>query len=160
MNQNDIDREFAAQELTEFDGALDKLETLTKDLPVLSPEEKAAHVRPPDGAGEWMEGMATRAEQNINKLPRDYDPARAQRDFKLDAVLEPRELRLARVLDRINNARFLARSDLFATMLGVRRQLKEAGVAGVDDNLSDGLRRFFSRSGGAKPAPASPAAPK
>jgi hypothetical protein len=41
-------------------------------------------------------------------------------------------------------------------LLGVRRQLKESAVAGVDDNLSDGLKRFFSRHGGDKAAPVTP----
>jgi hypothetical protein len=60
----------------------------------------------------------------------------------LDTTLGPRELRLRRVLDHLSGARFLARSDAFAAMLAVRRQLKGAGVAGVDDN------RRLCRSGG------------
>ncbi len=153
MDQNDIDKEFTAQELADFDKALDSLEALTNILPVLSAEDKAAHVRPPDGAGDWMQGMATRAQQNINKMPRDYDPTQVTRDLNLDTALEARELRLSRVVNKLGDARFLARSDAFAALLGVRRHLKDAGVAGVDNNLSEGLARFFTRNGGSKPAP-------
>src|SRR5882672_6053831 len=44
-----------------------------------------------------------------------------------------------RNVERLESAVFLANSDAFAALLGVRRQLKDSGVAGVDDNLSDGL---------------------
>lgn len=151
-NQNEIDKEFTAPQLAEIDTALDKLEQLTADLPVLSAAEKAGLVKPPDGAGGWMQGMALRAQQNLGKLSREYDPARVRKDLDLDAAIEPRELRLARLLDRFGGGRFLARSDAFAALLGARRQLREAGVSGVDDDLSDGLRRFFSRSSPDKPA--------
>jgi len=57
------------------------------------------------------------------------------------------------VLDRLESAQFLARSDAFSALLGVRRALKDAGVAGVDDNLSDGLKRFFTRSSKSEPTP-------
>ena len=144
--QNQIEMEFTHQQIADFDAALDKLDGLTADLPVLSGQDKSGLVKPPDGAGDWMDGMAIRAQQNLNKLSREYEPARVQKDLTLNRVLDPRALRLERVLDRINGGRFLARSDAFAALLGARRQLKDAGVAGVDDNLSDGLRRFFTRS--------------
>lgn len=151
--QNDIDKTFTEQELADFDAALTKLEAVTQDLPVLTGADKAAHVRPPDGAGDWVQGMLTRAQQNLNKLSRDFDPALVQRDLDLIGAIDPRLLRLQRVVDRLAGARFLAGSDSFAVMLGARRQLKDSGVAGVDDNLSEGLQRFFSRASHAQPAP-------
>lgn len=152
--QNEIDKTFTQQELSDFDASLTKLEALTQDLPVLTGDDKATHVRPPDGAGDWVGNMLTRAQQNLNKLSREFDPAVVQRDLDLIDALDPRILRLQRVMDRLNSARFLAGSDTFAVMLGVRRQLKDSGVAGVDDNLSDGLQRFFTRTSHAQPAPA------
>jgi hypothetical protein len=151
-NQNQIDREFSTEELNDLDAAITRLEQLTTDLPSLNAEDKAGLVKPPEGAGDWMHSMTTRAEQNLNKLPRELDPTTIRRDLKLEETLATRELRVARVLDRIACARFLARSDAFAALLGVRRRLKDAGVAGVDDDLSDGLRRFFSRRGEVKPS--------
>src|SRR5207244_4504327 len=113
-----------------FDAALTALEQLIADLPVLSAEEKAGLVKPPDGASDWMAGMLSRSQQNIAKMARDFDPASVQRDLDLDAALDPRELRLTRSLDRVSGGRFLARSDAFAALLGVRRRLKDEGVAG------------------------------
>lgn len=152
-DQNEIDKEFTTEELAALDAAIAALETITQSFPVLTAAEKSAHVRPPDGAGDWMLNMAVRADQNLGKMPRDYDPARVRRDLSLDSQIEPRQLRLQRVMDRLESARFLAKSDSFSALLGVRRTLKDAGVTGVDDNLSDGLRRFFSRSSGQKPTP-------
>lgn len=121
---------------------------------MLSGSDKAGLVKPPEGADGWMTDMVTRASQNLGRLPRDFDPASVQKDLDLDVTLAPRQLRLSRVLDRIEGARFLARSDAFAELLGVRRTLKDSGVAGVDDNLSDGLQRFFNRTNkGTTPTP-------
>lgn len=152
-HQNEIDIQLTAEQLAQFDAALTSLETLAAAFPVLSAADKASLVKSPDGADGWMAGMLTRANQNLGSLARDFDPAGVQRDLELDATLAPRELRLARVLDRLGGARFLARSDAFAELLGVRRALKDTGVAGVDDNLSDGLQRFFNRSSKSAPAP-------
>ena len=154
--QNKIDIQLTDDELTQLDAALTALEGLLARFPVLSAEEKAGLVKAPDGADGWMGNMLTRAEQNLAKLPRDFEPATARRDLALDTTLAPRHLRLNRLADRLEGARFLARSDLFSALLGARRSLREGGVAGVDDNLSDGLQRFFNRSGGdktPKPAP-------
>jgi hypothetical protein len=57
-------------------------------------------------------------------------------------------------MDRMESGKFMARSDAFAVLLGVRRQLKDSDVAGIDDDLSDGLSRFFSRT--SKPAADAP----
>jgi len=156
--QNEIDAQLTPDQLSAFDAAIAALETATAAFPVLSADDKASHVKPPEGADGWMTGMLTRANQNLNRLPRDFDPAAVQRDLDLDATLAPRELRLSRVLDRIGGARFLARSDIFAELLGVRRALNDAGVTGVDNDLSAGLARFFNRSNKtAAPTPANPA---
>jgi hypothetical protein len=93
-----------------------------------------------------MQQMLVRSQQNLNKLSREYDPGTTQRDLDLISSLQPRLMRLQRVVDRVQSALFLANSDAFSVLLSVRRQLKDAGVAGVDDNLSEGLQRFFSRS--------------
>ncbi len=99
--------------------------------------------------------MLTRAKQNLNKLPRDFDTEKVKHDLNLSAALESRLLRLKRVEDHITSAIFLADSDAFAAGLQVRRLLQDAGVSGVDDNLSEGLVRFFKRSS-PTPAPAPP----
>lgn len=152
-HQNEIDITLTPEQLTLLDTTLTALETATAAFPVLSPETKSGLVKPPDAAEAWMAGMLIRAQQNLGRLPRDFDPALVQKDLDLSATLSPFELRLARVLDRVNSARFLARSDAFAELLGVRRALKDSGVAGVDDDLSEGLGRFFSRSNRVAPAP-------
>lgn len=144
--QNEIDKQFTDAELKAMDDALTVLETTLADLPVLSGADKSAHVKAPDGARGWMQQMATRSHQNLNKLSRDYDPALVQRDLDLTVIIEPRQLRAQRIVDRLESAVFLANSDAFGALLGVRRQLKDSGVAGVDDNLSDGLQRFFNRT--------------
>jgi len=153
--QNEINKQFTDAELKAIDDALTVLETTLADLPVLSGEDKAAHVKAPDGARGWMQQMVTRSQQNLNKLSRDYDPALVQRDLDLAGTIEPRQLRAQRIVDRLESGVFLANSDAFAALLGVRRQLKDSGVAGVDDNLSDGLQRFFNRTNRTQtPAPA------
>ena len=153
--QNEIDKQFTDAQLKTIDDALTALETATADLPVLSGEDKATHVKAPDGAQGWMEQMLTRSQQNLGKLARDYDPALVQHDLTRVSTLAPRLLRAQRIVDRLESGSFLANSDAFAGLLGVRRQLKDAGVAGVDDNLSDGLQRFFNRSHrSAAPTPA------
>ena len=149
--QNEIDKQFTDAQLKAIDDALTVLETTLADLPVLSGDDKAAHVKAPDGALGWMQQMVTRSQQNLGKLSRDYDPALVQRDLDLVALIGPRQLRAQRIVDRLDGATFLANSDAFAACLGVRRQLKDSGVAGVDDNLSDGLKRFFNRTNRATP---------
>jgi hypothetical protein len=153
-NQNTIDKEFTPEQLAALDAALDTLEGLTADLTVLDTEGKAKLPKPPEGAGDWVDNLFIRAQQNLNLLPRAFDPAAVQRDIALESVLAPRQLRLERVRDKLDSTRFRGRSDAFRAMLDVRRQLTAAGVAGVDDNLSDGLKRYFSRqSTEAPPAP-------
>lgn len=150
--QNQIDKKFAAEELNAIDAALAALEVATADLPVLSGEDKAGYVKAPDGARGWMEQMVTRSQQNLGRLSREYDPATVQRDLGLVTDVEPRRLRAKRIVDRLESAIFLANSDAFSVLLGVRRQLKDVGVAGVDDDLSEGLERFFNRTSHATPA--------
>ncbi|MEI7534769.1 MAG: hypothetical protein WCK57_10415 [Verrucomicrobiae bacterium] len=154
--QNEIDKKFTDAELKAVDDALTVLETTLTDLPVLSADDKAAHVKAPDNSRGWMEGMVIRAQQNLGKLPRDFDPALMQKDLDFTAAVAPRLLRAQRIVDRFTGGTFLADSDTFAAALEVRRQLKDSGVAGVDDNLSDGLQRFFNRSKSAAPAPTTP----
>ena len=153
--QNEIDIALTAEQLTAFDTLLTGLEAATAAFPTLAPAEKLTHVKPPETADGWMTGLLTRAEQNLQRLPRDLDPVGIRRDLTLAFDLGPRQLRVARVLDRLDSARFLARSDAFAELLSVRRALKEAGLTGVDDNLDDGLQRFFNR--GSKSTPPTPA---
>ncbi len=152
--QNEIDKQFTTEQLTALDGALTVLEILTQDLPVLSGDDKAALVKAPDDARGRMEGMLVLAQQNLPELARNFEPALVQRDLDLTATLDPRRLRAQRITDRLVSAMFLANSDAFAVLLGVRRQLKDAGLAGVDDNLSEGLQRFFNRQ--AKVSPPTP----
>lgn len=144
--QNEIDKQFTTEQLTALDAALTVLETATADLPVLSTDDKASHVKAPDNSRGWLEQMVTRAQQNLDKLPCNFDPTLMQRDLAFSAAVGPRLLRAQRVVDRLMGGTFLADSDAFAAGLEIRRHLKDAGVAGVDDNLSDGLQRFFNRS--------------
>ncbi len=152
--QNEIDKVFTAEQLTALDAALTALEGQVAEFPVLSGDEKATFVKPPDDGRGWMENMVVLSQQNLTVLPRNYDPALVQRDLDLTATLDPRRLRAQRITDRLVSAMFLANSDAFAVLLGVRRQLKDAGLAGVDDNLSEGLQRFFNRQ--AKVSPPTP----
>jgi hypothetical protein len=128
------------------DDALAVIENQTAGWRVLTPDEKQSYVKAPEDALGWMQQMLVRSQQNLNKLSREYDPGTTQRDLDLISSLQPRLMRLQRVVDRVQSALFLANSDAFSVLLSVRRQLKDAGVAGVDDNLSEGLQRFFSRS--------------
>ena len=150
--QNEIDMELTEAQLTPVLAALETLETFAAAFPSLSTEDKLALVRAPETADGWMSNMLTRAEQNLAKLPRELDPAAVRRDLTLYDTLTPLLLRMERVRDKVENATFLARSDAFAVLLSVRRLLKEADMAGVDDDLSDGLRRFFRRDKVVKPA--------
>jgi ABC-type sugar transport system substrate-binding protein len=68
-NQNTIDKELTAEELAKLDAALAQLESLSAGFPALAAEEKTGYVRPPDDAGDWMQGMLTRAEQNLKPTP-------------------------------------------------------------------------------------------
>ena len=154
--QNEINKQFTDAELKAIDDALTALETATADIPVLSGDDKASHVKAPDNSRGWMEQMVTRAQQNLTKLPRDFDPALVQRDLDFTATVNPRLLRAQRIVDRLVSGVFLADSDSFAACLETRRHLKDAGVAGVDDNMSDGLQRFFNRTS-STPKPAATA---
>lgn len=154
--QDEINKEYTPEQLSQLDTLIEDLEAFTADLPVLSAEEKAGLVKAPDNSGSWMRNMLFRSQQNLNKLSRAYQPETVERDLKLDRDIEPRAIRLQRVLDRFGSTQFLARSDAFSALLGVRRGLKDAGVAGVDDDLSEGLQRFFSRTAKPKPTPGTP----
>ena len=145
--QNTIDKAHSPEQLKAYDEALTIIETLTADFPVLSATEKARRVKAPEGSVEWRNNMLVRAEQNLDKMPRSFDAEKVKRDLKLEADLEPRKLRLERLVDRLESAILMAASDSFSSGLFVRRQLRSLGVAGVDDGLDDGLRTFFKRSG-------------
>ncbi len=155
--QNEIDKQFTPEQLAAIDNALTVLETNLADLTVLSADDKASHVKAPDNSRGWMEGMVVRAQQNLTKLPRDFDPALMQKDLDFTAAVAPRQLRAQRIVDRLTGGTFLADSDTFAAALEIRRHLKDAGVAGVDDNLSDGLQRFFNRTSSKPASAATPA---
>ncbi len=143
--QNEINKTYSAEQLQTLDTLIDGLEQFTADFEPARNKDKSEYVKAPDGSGDWMQNMLTRSEQNIDKLPRSYDPELVKRDLQLSADLESRILRVERILERLVAGQFMARSDAFSALLGVRRTLKHAGVAGVDDNLSDGLKRFFTR---------------
>jgi|GEM_PF-1916164 len=145
--QDTIDKEFTEDEPKKLDDALVALEELTKDFKVLSPKDKSRLVKAPDDSYGWRANMRVRAEQNLDSLPRKFNLAKMTRDLKLETELEPRELRLSRILDRLESAAFMAASDSFSASLLVRRQLKSLGVAGVDDGMDEGLGSFFKRSG-------------
>ena len=143
--QNEIAVTLTAEQLAPVLAALDTLETFTAAFPTLTTEEKLGLVRPPETADGWMANMLARAEQNLGKLPRDFDPAVVRQDLALQTALTPLLLRLQRVAGHLESGLFLARSDAFSALLGVRRQLKDANLPGIDDDLNDGLRRFFRR---------------
>jgi hypothetical protein len=156
-NQNTIDKEFTPEQLAALDAALDTLEGLTADVTVLDAAGKARLPKPPEGGGDWVDNMFIRAQQNLHLLSRSFDPAAVQRDIALESVLLPRQLRLQRVCDKFDSTRLRGRSDAFRAMLDARRQLLDAGVAGVDDNLSEGLQRYFSRQPAEAPPTPKPA---
>ncbi len=152
--QNEISKEYSAQQVADFESFISGLERLTADLPVLSSEDKNSFVKTPENASDWMNNMLIRSRQNLPHLPRSFDPDGVAQDLRLNEVISPFLLRLQRVSDRLHSAQFLARSDAFSALLSARRALKDAQVAGVDDDLSEGLRRFFTRGAKAAPTPA------
>lgn len=154
--QNKINLTPTPAQLQAIDDALTALETAVQAFPTLSTADKSSLVKPPEDARGWLEGMLARAQQNLNHLPRDFDPALVQNDLSLPATLNPRILRLERVVERMGNAVFLANSDAFADLLEVRRRLMDAKVTGVDDNLNDGMSRFFNRPKRTKPTTPAP----
>ena len=79
--QNEIDKKFTDAELKAMDDALTVLETTLATVPVLSGDDKSSHVKAPDNSRGWLEGMVVRATQNLDKLPRNFDPALMQRDL-------------------------------------------------------------------------------
>ena len=152
--QNEINIVLTPAQLQAIDDLLTALETATALFP--KNVDKAQYVKAPDDSRGWMEGMLNRAQQNLNAMPRDFDPALIQNDLNLSAALNPRILRLQRITQHFTDATFLADSDAFSDLLEARRRLQDAGVSGVDDNLNDGMNRFFNRSKRAKPTPPTP----
>jgi hypothetical protein len=67
-----------------------------------------------------MNNLPARSEQNIDKLAHSYDPALVKRDLKLITDLDARMLRLQRVLDKLESAQILVRSDAFSALPGWR----------------------------------------
>lgn len=158
-NQNRIDKEYTAAQLTAVDAAIQALETQFEDLLVRTAAEKSHAAKPPDGSGDWTANMLVRANQNLDKMPQSFDAAAIERDIALPGALEPCKLRLQRLVDKLTSAQFDARSDAFTAGLKIRETLQRSGVAGVDDNLNEGMKRYFSRSKAAAPEPAKPATP-
>jgi hypothetical protein len=148
--QNEINLTLTAAQLQALDEALAALETIAQACPDLSAADKATLVKPPEGARDWLQNMLIRAQQNLNHLPRDFDPALVQTDLTLSTTLNPRLLRLQRITERLSNAVFLADSDAFGSLLEARRRLLDAKVTGTDDNLDAGMSRFFIRPRRAK----------
>lgn len=142
--QNEINLTLTPAQLQTVDDSLTALENTLQALTVLTPEEKNAHVKAPENSRDWMNNMLARAEQNLQHLPRDFDSALVQTDLNLMDALASRLLRLHRLADQVESSVFLAGSEAFADLLEVRRRLQDANVAGVDDNLNEGMQRFFN----------------
>ena len=142
-NQNEIDLEVTEQEWTQLDAALKVLEDFAAKLPN---KDKNSYVKAPENAGDWVKRMLSMAEQNLGKLRRDFDPAPIQRDLKLRDALMARSPRIDKIAQAWSNGLFFTSSDSFSAGLDIRSQLTDADVPGVDDNLDEGLQRFFSRS--------------
>ena len=155
--QNEINLVLTPAQLQAIDDLLTSLETIVAPFP--QPDDKATYAKPPEDGRGWMENMLTRVEQNLNIMPRDLDPALIQNDLNLSAALNPRILRLQRITGRFNDATFLADSDAFSDLLEARRRLQDAGVSGVDDNLNEGMARFFNRPKRGKSTPTTPPTP-
>jgi hypothetical protein len=66
----------------------------------------------------------THPNKTSGPLPRDFDPASVQKNLDPATILASFELRLSRVLYKMGNARFIARSNSFAP---TARQAARAG---------------------------------
>ena len=151
-NQNKIDKQFTAQQLSDFDTALASLEQLVGDLTVPTPQDKARSAKPPEGAGDWMTKMMTMAGQNMNHLPGGFSASAVQQDIDLAAQLNARKVRLEAIMNRVNGAIFNANSDAFAACLNIRKDLMEGGVPDVDHDLDEGMTGYFRRQKAAPPS--------
>lgn len=154
-----IDVAYTAQELTDLDTALTTIENLLARLPVITPEDKPRIPKMPDGAWGFILNVKTLAQQNLQKLPREYEDAPFTKDVTARNDLSPRQNRLLTIQERLQNGLLLLESDCWATSLYCRRHLKDGGLAAaIDAMLDDGMRRFFDRSG-EDPAPPPPTPP-
>ena len=70
-------------------------------VPVLSREDKSAQVKAPDNSRSRLEGRGLRAQQNLDKLRRNFDPALMQKDLNFSAAVGRRLLPAQRVVDRL-----------------------------------------------------------
>jgi hypothetical protein len=159
MLQNRINITYTAAELTAFDDALTVIEDLLDRVPNLSAEERSRVAKMPDGAWGFILNLRTLAQQNIQKLPREYEDSIIATDIASRDALAVRLNRIAALHDRADLGLMLTESDCWAGGRYIRSHLMDGGLGpSIEALLDDGMRRYFSRSN-SEPAPPPPAPP-
>jgi|GEM_PF-2589396 len=158
MLQNRISITYTAAELTAFDDALTVIEGLLNRVPNLSAEDQSRVAKMPDGAWGFILNLRTLAQQNLQKLPREYEDAILATDIASRDALVARLNRLVVIHDRADLGLMLTESDCWSGGRYIRKNLTDAGLgSSIEALLDDGMRRYFSRSGDDTPPPAPPA---
>lgn len=160
MLQNRINITYTAAELTAFDYALTVIEGLLNRVPNLSAEDQSRVAKMPDGAWGFILNLRTLAQQNIQKLPREYEDTILATDVASRDALAVRLNRIVALHDRADLGLMLTESDCWAGGRYIRSHLTDAGLgSSIEALLDDGMRRYFSRSGSETPEPAPAPAP-
>lgn len=151
--QNEINVTITPAQLQAINEALTALENIILTFPVPDPKTKSKLVKAPDDARHWEQIVLFHAQQNINKLSRDFDPALVQTDIAFADATLATGLRMKRIMAHLAESQFLAESDIFAAMLEARRHLLNAKIPGLDKQLDEGMESFFSRPKKTKTTP-------
>ena len=160
MLQNRINITYTPAELTAFDDALTVIEGLLNRVPNMSQEDQSHVAKMPDGAWGFILNLRTLAQQNLQKLPREYEDAIIGTDIASRDALVARLNRLVVIHDRADLGLMLTESDCWSAGRYIRRHLTDAGLGtAIEAQLDDGMRRYFSRGNDDAPAPVPPPAP-
>lgn len=138
--QNLISLNLATADLTTVDGAIKTLEDKLTGLIDLSPEQRRSAVK----MGEKSEAFCRKATevlgQNPGVLPANFNLAEVKRDLAAFDALRPRLMRLARLVERLEDSQLALGSDVMSASLEGYAFLK---IAGKGEGL-DSLKRELS----------------
>lgn len=155
MSQNLTEFDPTPDALAAIDEALATLETHFAGLVALTPGQRRDLNKMGDKSEAFCRQAVVAFAENPDVLPRNFDVAGYIRDLASLDRLRPRTLRVARLLERLNDTDTALGSDLMVNSLEGYAVLKVAGKGAGLDSLRQMLSARFARGrrGAAQAAP-------
>ncbi len=141
--QNRIDITATLEQLTAAHAAVVSLSTALPFLVALDVDERIKMLKMGDRAEGFVRTALQAARQHPDTLPVLLDVDALERDLVLREALAPFELLFATMLQKVQDTRRIAGSDLYAGCLDIYQSLQRyGGTEGVDGALAQLSKRF------------------